>query len=290
MAMRGESAVMKNRGNDDGGRILDVLIATHGPSGLERVAEMALPEVACVGYVVTWQLSAKDSAIPAALMRRDVEIHKVDSVGSSSNHNDGIALSKAPYCLFADNDLDYTAEGLTAVMDSFRSHPDVDIATFRHDGEPVSYPAEEIDFTDRMPKGYSVATYEIAARREAIKDIRFDPNFGVAAPLAAIEDGLFIHDCRRAGLRCRFFPVTIVTHKGISTGYRKITDCRVAMAEGAYIRIAYGWKGYPRVPLFAWRAWRSGRMSLVWGIYHLTRGFFSKYVALHRSAQSWRSC
>ena len=264
-------------------RLLDVLIATHGDDGLKRVTEMALPKVAGVHYVVTWQLSPKKYSTPSSLLRDDIEIHKVDSIGSSSNHNDGIALSKAPYCLFADNDLDYTAEGLIAVIDSFRTHPDIDIATFRHSGEQVKYPEAEVDFTERMPKCYSVATYEIAASREAIKNVRFDTNFGIAAPLAAVEDGLFILDCRRAGLRCRFFPITIVEHKGISTGYRKITDCRVAMAEGAYIRLAYGWRGYPRVPLFAWRAWRRNRMPLFWGICHLTRGFFSKYVALHRN-------
>ena len=163
-------------------RILDVLIATHGDDGLRRVAEMTLPSVSGVKYIVTWQTTAGGD-IPAELMRNDVEIHEISTTGSSNNHNAGIELLRAPYCLFADNDLNYTTEGLVAVINSLDSHPEIDVATFRHSGEPVYYPDKETDFSEKMPKGYSVATYDIAARSKSIQNIRFDPNFGVAARL-----------------------------------------------------------------------------------------------------------
>lgn len=265
-------------------RKLDVLIATHGDDGLKRVEEMKLPEVDGVRYIITWQRgTSNETGTPETLQRNDVEIHAIDSTGSSNNHNAGIELAEAPYCLIADNDLAYEAAGLKAVIDSLDNNADVDVATFRHSGEPVYYPSEEVDFTERMPRGYSVTNFEIAFRRDSIGKIRYDVNFGIGAPLACCEDPVFILDCRRAGLRCRFFPITIVEHKGYSTGYRPITDPRVAMAEGAYIRLAYGVGGYLRIPLFAWRAKRKGRMPLLWGIYHLTRGFFSSYIAIHKS-------
>ncbi|MBD5228452.1 MAG: glycosyltransferase [Bacteroidales bacterium] len=265
----------------DTARRLDVLIATHGPEGLQRVAEMQLPAVDGVHYIITWQDSRPGPA-PASLLRNDVEIHEIPGIGLSNNRNAGISLARAPYCLIADNDLSYKANGLQAVIDTLDSHPDVDIATFRHDGEPIRYPAEETDFTERMPRGYNVTSFEIAFRRQSIGNIRFDTNFGIGAPLACCEDPLFILDCRRAGLRCRFFPITIVEHRGLSTGLRPITDPRTTMAEGAYIRLAYGLTGYPRIPLFAWRAYRSGRLPLLRGLYHLTRGFFSPYTRTHK--------
>lgn len=262
-------------------RKLDVLIVTHGDDGLMRVVEMNLPEIAGVHYIVTWQTSdCKD--IPDALVRPDVEIHRNATIGSSINRNAGIDLARAPYCLIGDNDLRYNVDSLQAVIDIFDSNPGLDVATFRHSGEEVHYPDNEVDFTNRMPRGYSVATFEIAFRRNSIGKIRFDTNFGVCAPLAANEDTLFILDCRRARLRCRFFPITIAEHEGLTTGYRPITDPAVAMAEGAYIRLAYGLAGYSRIPLFAWRAKRKGRMPFLWGLSHLTRGFFSKYVAEHK--------
>lgn len=263
-------------------RMLDVLIATHGVDGLKRVEEMELPEVEGVNYIVTWQTSTP-GYIPPGLQRRDITVHMISSTGSSNNHNAGIELAQAPYCLIADNDLRYSPQGLHAVIESLDAHPETDIATFRHSGEPIHYPADETDFTERMPRGYSVTNFEIAFRKESIGNIRFDTNFGIGAPLACCEDPVFILDCRRAGLRCRFFPITIVEHKGLSTGLRPIRDPAVAMAEGAYIRLAYGITGYPRIPLFAWRAWRKKRMPFLWGLYHLTRGFFSRYVEEHKA-------
>lgn len=266
----------------DTARRLDVLVATHGPDGLQRVADMQLPSVDGVHYIVTWQ-DSRPGSTPASLLRNDIEIHEIPSIGLSNNRNAGISLARAPYCLIADNDLTYKAEGLKAVIYALDTHPDVDIATFRHDGEPVRYPAEETDFTKRMPRGYNVTSFEIAFRRDSIGDIRFDTNFGIGAPLASGEDSLFILDCRRAGLHCRFFPITIVEHHGLSTGLRPITDPRTAMAEGAYIRLAYGLTGYPRVPLFAWRAYRSRRTPLFHALLHLTRGFFSPYTRIHNT-------
>lgn len=264
-------------------RRLDVLIATHGSDGLQRVADMHLPIADGVHYIVTCQAS-RSVEIPAPLMRSDIEVYEIPTLGLSNNRNAGISLARAPYCLIADNDLIYKPEGLNAVINALDTHPDVDIATFRHEGEPVRYPAVETDFTKRMPRGYSATSFEIAFRRSSIGNIRFDPNFGIGAPLACCEDPLFILDCRRAGLRCRFFPITIVEHREFSTGFRPINDPATAMAEGAYIRLAYGLAGYARIPLFAWRAWRKGRMPLLWGMLHLTRGFFSRYVAIHKKS------
>ncbi len=264
-------------------RRLDVLIATHGSDGLQRVADMHLPIADGVHYIVTCQAS-RSVEIPAPLMRSDIEVYEIPTLGLSNNRNAGISLARAPYCLIADNDLIYKPEGLNAVINALDTHPDVDIATFRHEGEPVRYPAVETDFTKCMPRGYSATSFEIAFRRSSIGNIRFDPNFGIGAPLACCEDPLFILDCRRAGLRCRFFPITIVEHRELSTGFRPINDPATAMAEGAYIRLAYGLAGYARIPLFAWRAWRKGRMPLLWGMLHLTRGFFSRYVAIHKKS------
>lgn len=262
-------------------RLLDVLIATHGDDGLECVAKMTLPKVEGVNYIVTWQ-TQNPRETPQALCRPDLQVHVIDSIGTSNNHNAGMELAEASYCLFADNDLHYTTEGLKAVIDAFETHPEVDVATFRHSGDNTNYPEYETEFTTYEPRGYNVALIDIAYRRNSIGDIRFDPNFGICAPLAGGEDQLFKFDCCRAGLTCRFFPITIVHHPGLSSGFRRISNPRAAMAEGAYIRVAYGITGYPRVPLFAWRAYRSGRMSLLWGLWHLTRGFFSKYAMRHR--------
>ena len=42
---------------------LDVLISTCGSNGIERVAQMQLPQVDGVAYIVSWQLTDDDTSI-----------------------------------------------------------------------------------------------------------------------------------------------------------------------------------------------------------------------------------
>lgn len=113
---------------------LEVLIATFGRDGLGRVIEMKLPEVEGVRYLVCCQNpDAEDISREAAslLVRPDIEIHYFTDRGSAVNRNHAFDLARAPYLLLADDDLRYKAEGLRRVIDTFDSHPDIDIATFR---------------------------------------------------------------------------------------------------------------------------------------------------------------
>lgn len=259
-------------------RRLDVLISTYGNDGIERVARMALPEVGGVTYVVSWQLPLPESeaTIPAPLRRHDVIIYPTATKGLSVNRNNALRASEAPLCLIADDDLSYTPARLQAVIDTFDRNPDVDLASFMYEGaDSKRYPEAETDLTV-LPKNFYISSIEIAFRREAVarNSLSFNENFGVGAPLLrSAEDAVFLLDARRAGLRCRFFPIVITRHEGLTTGSRAITDRGVAMAEGAYIWLAHRWPGALRVPLFAWRNWRAGRFPLWWGLRHVLSGY-----------------
>lgn len=259
-------------------RKLDVLISTRGRSGIDRVAQMQLPRVVGVTYVVSWQIGDDDDAdrLPESLRRDDVVVFPTHTTGLSVNRNNSLMVSEAELCLIADDDLSYTARQLTAVIDTFDSNPDVELATFMYEGDSAkSYPDGEADLT-RLPKNYSVSSIEIAFRRRAIVDrgLSFNPHFGVGAPvLHSGEDGVFLLDARRAGVRCRFFPVVITRHDGLSTGNRPITDRGVIMAEGAYIFKAYGATGALRLPLYVWRNRRRGRLRFFWGLRWIVSGY-----------------
>lgn len=263
---------------------LEVLIATHGVDGAEKVAAMNLPYVDKVRYIVTWQLS-ENASIPQLLQRPDVEVHRVASVGLGANRDEGLQISTAPLCLIADNDLLFLPGAFEKIIAAFERYPDLSVATFKYraSGETKAYPCTETDFNDKMPKGYCVASFEIAVRRCNVwPAIKFDETFGVGTDYPATEDPLFILDCRRAGLRCRFFPITICEHLGVTTGNRPITHNGVAIAEGAYIRAAYGLSGYLRVPLKAWRLFKAQHIGFWKGLYLLNKGFFSNLSVRHR--------
>lgn len=257
-------------------RMLDVLICTYGLDGIKRVARMNLPKVKGVMYVVSWQTAGISGDVPDELCRDDVEVFQTATRGLSVNRNEALSHSKGEICLIADDDLIYEPSQLEAVIRTFNEHPEVDLATFRYEGEDRKYyPGTIADISRMMPKGYWVSSFEIAFRRRSVAGkVKFNENFGIGAPVfGAGEESVFLTDCRRAGLICRFFPITITKHIGLTTGLRNMSRW-VVMSTGAYVRYEYGWKGFPRLLLFAWRSWRNGRCGLISGAYYVARGFF----------------
>lgn len=251
---------------------LDVLISTLGRAGIERVAAMTLPEVAGVTYIVSWQMPEGD--LPSPLVRDDVKVYTLDSRGLSLNRNNAIARSTADAFLIADDDLDYSSEGLKAVINAFERHPEVDIATFRYSGPKIkNYPDRETDLHEKLPAGYYVSSVEMAVRRcPATESLRFDPRFGLGAPdFCAGEEELFHWTARRRGVRCRFFPVEITSHPGVTTGERLLTDRRLLQSFGAVIAITTPLTALPRLVLKAWRVSRAGG-SFTRSLYYIVKG------------------
>ncbi len=239
---------------------LDLALATWQPDGILRVAAMNLPRLDGVRYVVSWQASG-DAPIPTELdTRTDVSIHRTDAVGVSANRNNALDHCTADVVLNSDDDLIYTADGLQAVRRAFAEHPEVDFAVFQYDGaDAKTYPSKECDLAV-MPKNFWVATFQLAVRRNsAAGDIRFNTAFGPGSEFTASgEDEVYLLTARRRGVNCRFFPITITTHPGLSTGMRRVTDIKVLHGIGAFIRLNYPRTSLLRIMLKAWRLWRSG--------------------------------
>jgi glycosyltransferase involved in cell wall biosynthesis len=254
---------------------LDLAMATWKPDGISRVAAMNLPQVDGVRYVVSWQASA-DAPIPAELAARaDVSIHRTDAVGVAANRNNALEHCTADVVLHSDDDLVYSAEGLQAVRRAFAEHKDVDLAVFQYDGDDgKNYPAEECDLAV-LPKNFWVATFQLAVRRDSAAGVlRFNTAFGPGAEFTASgEDEVYLLTARRRGISCRFFPITITTHCGITTGQRAITNAKVLHGMGAVIRLSYPRTALLRILLKAWRMWRSGQCAPAFALRGLLRGW-----------------
>lgn len=252
---------------------LDVLISTISRAGIERVAAMELPRVDGVRYIVSWQMP--DGSVPHGLCREDITIARLHGRGTSRNRNNAIRLSDADICLVADDDLRYTAGQLRAVIAAFESNPTVGLAAFRYSGpDNRFYPSAETDLSRGCPKGYSPVCFEMAFRRLDVAPlVSFNELTGPGDhPLQAAEDNFFMLQAQRRGVHCRFFPVTITHHEGLTTGCRPMSS-GVLMAQGAYIAVQYGITGPLRVPLFAWRAWRSRKAHLWRALVSVSRGY-----------------
>lgn len=240
---------------------LDVLIATHTPEGILRVADMNLPVVEGVRYIVSWQ-DHREAEIPPALdARNDVTVDRFGQRGVSFNRNNAIELSTADVYLVADDDLRYTPSQLEAVRQVFENNPDLDYASFMYEGTGKIYPSEECRLGRRLPKGFYQTSFEVAVRRRGRAALlRFHPAFGPGSiSLHAAEDEMFLLTARRMKLNCRFFPIVITRHEGMTTGQREITEPGVLRAFGAFIYYCYPLTFIPRIPLKAWRLSKSGQ-------------------------------
>lgn len=250
---------------------LDVAISTYRPQGLQRVADMNLPEVEGVRYVVSWQ-EHDGAPIPEQLLRRDVKIVRFGRSGQSANRNNSLAYTSAPIVLISDDDLKYTANQLKSVIDTLQANPQVQVATFQYLGDNKQYPHTEQPITRHIPKGLTFTTFEIAVRRECLSSLKFDERFGIGGTLFDIgEDEKFMLDAVRMGYICRFFPINITTHPGPTTGLRPITNPRAAAGTGCLIRGWYPWSWVLRIPLKAYRLKKNGS-NLGFCLRHMLRG------------------
>lgn len=233
---------------------LDLAIATHRPEGIARLADMVLPPVSGVRYVVSWQNHA-GADIPDSLMRDDVDIYRYDGEGQSANRNNALARCSGDIVLNSDDDLILYEDGLLDLIRIFECNPDVVVATFRSEhGDMSRFPKEETKLSTHYPKGYYVGAIEIAFRRERIGTLRFCEEFGLGSKyLHGEEDEMFLYSAVKRGLDCRFFPITICAHPHESTGLKANMTSANLRAAGCMMALCYPLTFLPRVILKAWR-------------------------------------
>lgn len=220
---------------------LQVLICTFGEAGIRRIAEASHPRIPGVEYIVSWQLGDSDGNIPEGLQRDDFRILLSDTRGLSRNRNIALDAASAPICLIADDDLKYNPDVFRNIIEVFKADPQLDIAAFRYSGgDGKHYPDHEFDLR-RPPKGYYVSSIELAFRRESVmaSGIRFDLRFGIGAQFPSGEENIWLHQLLQAGLKGKFFPITIANHEALTTGSRLGADPEFIRTKGAVMRILF---------------------------------------------------
>ena len=254
---------------------LEVMICTYG--NLDKVAQMQLPLVDEVGYLISCQ--SYPCELPSSLQRNDVKVVFSDTIGLSNNRNNAIEHATAPYGLIADDDLIFDAEGLKRIWETFDKHPDLAVATFKAEVAGHVHPPCEWDLW-KPYKNYNVASVEIALNMAIIRreGLRFNPEFGIGAKrFTCAEENVFLLNVEKRGLTGRYFPIAICSHPHESTGTRNQSEQGVLQAQGAYIGLKYGCTKIPRLLLKAKRT----RGNFFKNLWHLCQGAI--YAARHRA-------
>lgn len=259
---------------------LQVLICTLGEAGIKRIVTAKHPYVSGVEYLVSWQLPDGDIEIPEELKQRsDFKVFKNNTRGLSKNRNIALSLASAPYCLISDDDLDYSEDGLLQIIRKFEDDPQLDIATFKYSGSDCKfYPDFSFDLS-KPPKGYFISSVEIAFRRNRIIEshIKFNENFGIGAKFPAGEEDIFIYDLLKRRLKGYFFPITIASHEGLTTGTRLADNPALIITKGAVFAHTHRWTWPLRMLVHAWRFRKTENgFSMYSYIKYWLNGAFSK--------------
>lgn len=153
--------------------------------------------------------------------------------GLSRSRNLAIDSAESELCILCDNDVVYVQDYEKIICESFDRHPDADLIVFyiKRKEKPIpNFPKEK-----RM--GYlsvlKIFSPEIAFRRESVKDIRFDEDFGAGAKYIMGEENLFLYDCLKRGKKIYYVPVKIAELKEVESTWFSGHDKRFFVSRGA---------------------------------------------------------
>ncbi len=274
---------------------LQLLISTID-EGIKLIGDLVLAPIEGVSYVISWQITGSMTIADCQqelLMRPDVKVVTMRGRGLSRNRNNAIAHASADVCLICDDDCSYTAGQLREIVHRFDADPDLDIATFMRAGNvpvPKAYPQEETVLGPKMPRHYYPSSFEIAFRTSSISGkIKFNENFGLGSDMLWCgEEELFLHDAIKAGLKCVFYPIVVVTTSKPTTSTTRCGLPQVLMARGAYMRTVYPLTCRLRAVKIAFELKRAADQPVWHSLHHMLKGI--SYYHKIKSRNHKREC
>ena len=192
---------------------------------------------------------------PELLARDDLRIVPLPGRGLSNSRNAALELSEDPYLAFSDDDLVLEPRGLLLLRDVLRGDDRLDlVAGWRRETLPPRGHRRHVLHRLSLYNSGRVCAPEFMVRRAAVRrrGVRFDPGFGVGAPLPTGEDYIFVTDLLKAGARGLSLPVVAGSHPHPSTG-DDWRDPELMQARRAVLLRVFGWRAVGILPLYAWR-------------------------------------
>ena len=189
--------------------------------------------------------------LPNLVMRDDLEVQELESVGVAKSRNRNIWLAKGEYLVFGDDDVQFDVDGLRKAIAYLDDHPEYSLllamANDTSGNIRKRYP-KEIQQLTRFNSA-KAATYEMIIRVDAVRQLGvwFDEDFGAGAKNYLGDEYIFIVDLLSAGGKAVFVPIVIATHPEDSSGSRW-GSARDRVARAAIFTRVFG-RGAPLIRL-----------------------------------------
>ncbi len=222
--------------------MLQIMVSTYAPQGLQRLARTSRPHLQGLEYLVCCQMATRSDVPQQLLQRNDFRFLFFREKGISRNRNRNLQYARGKWALFSDDDIDYSKEQLRRILKALSDEKEADVIAFRHITAPEyakRYPAVRMRINSAGPKGYFVTAFELAVRLDTVRGrVWFNENFGRQG-LFAGEENIFWESCRRAGLSRYFLPLDAGSHMHASTGVGPVRSDDTIIATGAVFRYQY---------------------------------------------------
>jgi len=228
---------------------LQLLISTYGER-IRNLNKVILDERNNVSYLISFQVGDTNIEIPEYLNREDIKVITTDSIGLSKNRNIGLQNATGDIVMILDDDVKLKPEYLDRVF-SFFSNDDIDLAVSKietPDGQPdYKFYQESGYYLTKINQLKTVSSVEISFRLRSVveNNILFNEAFGLGKEANSGEELIFLNDCRKMGLKMKYFPVFTVGHeyessaKSISPFSQNRLFVAGAQAGALYGKFAY---------------------------------------------------
>lgn len=188
------------------------------------------------------------------MMRDDVVVEELSSVGVAKSRNRNIWLAKGEYLIFSDDDIHFDVSGLERAIQFLDDNPKYSLllgmATDTDGNLRKTYPGRNQNL-NRFNSA-KAATYEMIIRVDAIRQLGvwFDEEFGAGAKNYLGDEYIFIVDLLSAGGKAVFVPIVLAAHPVESSGSRwgsekdrlarAVVFTRVFGKLAPFIRLGFG--------------------------------------------------
>lgn len=154
--------------------------------------------------------------------------------GLSRSRNMAIYNASEDICIFCDNDVEYVDNYQEIILNAFDTHKDADLIVFYIKRKEKPQP----NFADERRMDYlsvlKIFSPEIAFRREAVSDIKFDEKFGAGSNKYIMgEENIFLYDCLKAHKKIYYVPTKIAELREVESTWFSGYDERFFISRGA---------------------------------------------------------
>ena len=163
-----------------------------------------------------------------------VKYVKTTERGLSKSRNLAISESSADICILCDNDVVYEDNYEELILNEFEKHKDADIIVFYIKRKEKPVPNYDSERKMNYLSVLKIFSPEIAFRRESIKDIKFNEDFGAGSGKYIMgEENVFLYDALKKKKKIYYVPVKIAELKEVESTWFSEYDEKFFISRGA---------------------------------------------------------